>query len=72
MADKMINDDTWICSECYSDHHEGRAMKDQSVSWADNTNSETGEGIHDFSSSFCGCCGTTLAGYRFRMSIWEL
>lgn len=73
MTQKMLSDDVWICSDCYADHHEGRAMTDSSVSWADNTDAdETDAGIADFSSSACGCCGTTVAGYRFRMSIWSV
>ena len=69
---KMINDDVDICIDCYMDHHEGRAMKDNSVSWSDNTDSETEDGITEFSSSPCQCCGTHLAGQRFRMAIWEI
>lgn len=74
MADKLINDDIEICIDCYEDHHEGRAMKDSSVSWTDNTDSENYEdsGITDFSSRPCGCCGSDLAGQRFRMAIWEI
>lgn len=74
MSQEIINDDIYICSDCYSDHHEGRAMKDQSVTWTDNTNSNDDDdsGIKDFSSSRCECCGTTLAGTRYRMAIWEL
>ena len=70
----MINDEVYICEDCYMDHHEGRAMKDQSVDWSDNTNAndEEDSGIIEFSSSFCQCCGTTLAGHRYRMAIWEL
>lgn len=76
----MINDDVDVCIDCYMDHHEGRAMKDQSVDWTDNTfaendpKDETGDptGVTDFSAVACGCCGTTLAGQRFRMAIWEL
>ena len=68
----MLNDDVDVCIDCYMDHHEGRVMKDTSVTWTDNTNSETGEGITDFSGSACGACGTTLAGNRFRMATWEL
>lgn len=76
MADTMINDNSFVCVDCYWDHHEGRAMKDQSVTWADNTYGEDesgdAEGVIDFSSSPCACCGTTLAGSRHRMAIFEL
>jgi hypothetical protein len=75
---KLINDDVDVCIDCYMDHHEGRAMKDSSVGWTDNTwqegDDENGDpsGVTDFSASACGCCGTTLAGQRFRMAIWTL
>ena len=70
---KLLNDDVEVCTDCYMDHHEGRAMKDQSVDWTDNNTDEDGETrTTDFSSSSCGCCGTTLAGPRFRMAIWEV
>lgn len=69
----MINDSVYICTDCYMDHHEGRAMKDQSVDWSDNNSGEDDETFTiDFSSSACECCGTTLAGERHRMAIWEL
>ena len=66
---KLLNDEVYICSDCYYDHHEGRAMKDSSVVWTDNVKEDSG--IKDFSSSPCACCGTTLAGQRFRMAIWD-
>jgi hypothetical protein len=69
----MINDSVYVCTDCFMDHHEGRAMKDQSVDWTDNNSGEDDETFtKDFSSSRCECCGTTLAGARFRMAIWEL
>lgn len=37
----------------------------------DNTDSNTGEGIHTSSSSACDGCGTLLAGYRFRLMAKE-
>lgn len=36
---------------------------------AANWDSETGEGIHEFSSCYCDACGTHLAGKRHRYSI---
>jgi hypothetical protein len=69
---KLLNDDVDVCTDCYMDHHEGRAMKDQSVDWTDNNTDEDGETrTTDFSSSQCQCCGSTLAGARHRMAIWE-
>jgi hypothetical protein len=72
--DELLNDDVYICIDCYMDHHEGRAMKDASVDWTDNNASvddEEEDMTIDFSSMACGCCGTTLAGQRFRMAIWS-
>lgn len=75
MAHEMINDEVYICEDCYMDHHEGRAMKDTSVFWTDNNSDpddpEESRTI-DFSAMACGSCGTTLAGSRYRMAIWEL
>lgn len=71
---KLINDDVWVCEDCYYAHHTGEnypATYDNSVDWTDNTNSETGEGIEHFSHSTCKCCGSILAGARYRMAIWE-
>jgi hypothetical protein len=73
----MINDEVYVCTNCYMDHHEGRAMADTSVDWTDNNSDpedETGDTrmTKDFSSMPCGCCGTTVAGARHRMAIWEL
>lgn len=75
---ELLNDDVDICIDCYMDHHEGRAMKDSSVSWTDNTwqegDDDNGEpsGVTDFSSYPCQCCGSYLAGTRFRMATWSL
>lgn len=77
MSDKLLNDDVDVCVDCYFDHHEGRAMKAQSVDWTDNTGPteendfDDEAGITTFSWSACGCCGSTLGGQRFRMATWE-
>lgn len=77
MTEKLINDDVDVCIDCYIDHHEGRTMKDDSVDWTDKTwqagDEEEGEpsGVTDFSKTPCGCCGSDLAGVRYRMAIWE-
>jgi len=74
MSQEMISDDVDVCEDCYFDHHEGRPMKDSSVTWTDNTNANDPDdsGITTFSKQPCGCCGSTLAGSRYRMAIWEL
>lgn len=38
---------------------------------ADNTDSETGEGIDDFSWRSCEGCGSTLGGSRYRLAIFD-
>jgi hypothetical protein len=38
---------------------------------SDNTDSETGEGIDDFSWSSCDGCGSTLGGSRYRLAVWS-
>ncbi len=38
---------------------------------ADNTDSETGEGIQDFSWSSCDGCGSTLGGARYRLAVFQ-
>lgn len=38
---------------------------------ADDTDSETGEGIETFSRSWCDGCGSTLGGERFRLAGWQ-
>lgn len=38
---------------------------------ADNTDSETGEGIDEFSWRQCSGCGSTLGGSRYRMAVHD-
>lgn len=38
---------------------------------ADNTDSETGEGIDEFSWQTCDGCGSTLGGSRYRLAVWS-
>lgn len=72
-----------VCVGCYYVHHYGdlddyaRSAEcvtayvalggDQYVT--DATNSETGEGIATFSWSSCDCCGSTLGGSRYALSV---
>lgn len=73
MSNELLDDDVYICTDCYMDHHEGRAMKDSSVDWTDNNTDENGDELtKDFSKSPCECCGSILAGARFRMAIWAI
>lgn len=39
---------------------------------ADNTDSETGDGINEFSWRDCHGCGSTLGGARYRLTVWEV
>ena len=39
---------------------------------SDNTDSETGEGIDDFSWGACPGCGSTLGGARYRLAVWAV
>ena len=70
---ELIDDDVWVCTDCYVDYHEGWPMKDNSVvTWTDNNTDQDGNDLtKDSSSTRCGCCGSTLAGVRFRMAVWE-
>ncbi len=38
---------------------------------ADNTDSETGDGIDEFSWSRCDGCGSHLGGSRYRLALWH-
>jgi len=39
---------------------------------ADNTDSETGSGIDEFSWRTCEGCGSTLGGSRYLLAVWEV
>lgn len=47
------------------------AYIDDGLDLADNTDSETGEGIHDFSHSACDGCHSHLGGSRYRLHLWH-
>ena len=36
---------------------------------SDNTDSETGSGIREFSSQSCDCCDSPLGGARYRLNV---
>lgn len=38
---------------------------------SENGDSETGEGIREFSRGSCDCCGTGFSGHRHRFAGWE-
>lgn len=71
----LLNDDVYVCVDCYTNHHEGVAPADTSVWWTDNTNANDDNqesGIIGFTGSPCACCGSDVAGSRFRMAIWSI
>jgi hypothetical protein len=45
-------------------------MIDDERHLADNTDSETGEGIDSFSMSRCDGCGSSLGGERYRLAVF--
>lgn len=74
--------EAWVCLDCYWMHHYGRSASDDpayvpdrrplslitSEAW-DFTDSETGDGIADFSWSPCEGCGSNLGGARYRLAV---
>lgn len=46
-------------------------LLDEGVELADNTDSETGEGMREFSWSQCDGCGSTLGGSRYRLAVFN-
>lgn len=78
---QIIVDSIWLCSDCATvacngTHGIELADKDATVSGlaklgahlVPNFDSETGEGIREFSSRVCEACGTSLAGYRAKFA----
>lgn len=77
---RVPDNPVWVCVDCYYEHHgiaeekrqDGRSLFDR---WADeqltdHTNSETGDGIHEFSKASCDGCESPLAGSRYRLNHW--
>jgi hypothetical protein len=69
---------TWVCTDCYFAHHYGATGCEPSeplalldgFELADNTDSDSGEGIDEFSWSSCDGCGSTLGGSRYRLAMF--
>jgi hypothetical protein len=64
------NDGKWFAGESDTpcDREPLNRLSDSEI--ADNTNSETGEGINDFSRYSCDGCGSTLGGSRYRLAVF--
>jgi hypothetical protein len=52
-------------------HREPLGLWVQGHELTDNTDSETGEGIEEFSWRQCNGCGSTLGGSRYRLAVWS-
>ena len=64
---KTVHGDTWLCSDCAE--LEPRYDTD-GVELTPNYNGEEDNGIRDFDNTWCGYCGTDLAGYRYKFAYW--
>ena len=62
----------WYAGESDSPaDREPLGLVDDGLQLADNTDSETGDGIDDFSWSSCSGCGSTLGGSRYRLAVFD-
>jgi hypothetical protein len=84
---RTIQDATelWVCTDCYWVLHFGDPSPDEPEYQPDReplglvgtgdltdwTDSETDEGIQEFSWSSCDGCGLTLGGSRYRLAYWS-
>ena len=81
---KIIRDDIWVCDDCLFAIENGHTFSIESEErvaevWkgvrrlgrhlSANWDSETDEGIRDFSWSSCDCCGSRLGGERHRYAV---
>jgi hypothetical protein len=66
------HDDQWFAgdSDLPCDREPLALLGDDAADAADNTDSETGEGIDEFSSLSCQGCGSTLGGSRYRLAVF--
>ena len=81
---QVANDCIWLCSDCTvvaCNGEHGVELYDRNATLAGlatlgphlvpNFDSETGDGIMEFSSRICESCGTSLAGYRAKFAQLE-
>jgi len=81
---KVIRDNLWLCQECTfvacnGSHGMDISAEDLAIvtiglstlgpNLVPHFDSETGEGIKEFSAYQCDSCLSTLAGYRARFSV---
>lgn len=80
----LVQDNLWLCSDCTQVACNGshgmdipesilanveRGLAELGPHLVPDFDSETGEGMHEFSSRVCDSCKTPLAGYRARFAI---
>ncbi len=82
---RVTHDDLWFCTDCHFaasgvddtivDQGQAKAVEDGQTRLAKlghlvpDHNSETSDGIYEFSRRKCDCCGSTLGGERHRYAI---
>lgn len=81
---KVIADDLWLCTDCLMCAVNGdtsgiesakrekeviKAVEEMGPHLVPDFDSETGEGMEEFSWRECDCCGSSLGGSRHRFSI---
>lgn len=81
---RVVRDGLWFCIDCTFatcngdtsgiDSPERVAVVEQGLATlgrglVPDFNTETSDGIRDFSSERCACCGSTLGGWRHRFAI---
>ncbi len=65
------HDGEWFAGDSYTPADREPLGKLAGCELADNTNSETEEGMDTFSRSPCDGCGSTLGGARYRLAVWS-
>jgi len=65
------HDGEWFAGESDSPADREPLNKLAGYDLADDTDSETGDGIEDFSWSSCDGCGSLLGGSRHRLAVFE-
>lgn len=81
---KVKADNIWLCSDCTqvacNGTHGVELLNPEATTQGlaklgpylvPNFNSETGDGIRNFSNRICESCGTSLAGYRAKFATLE-
>lgn len=80
---KVVRDDLHLCHDCHFaaagvddtivDRRQAKATEDGLIALGPHLvadhDSESGEGIEEFSARRCDCCGSKLAGGRHRYAV---